>query len=148
MGEQPPPESAYRVPFDLPDPGPPPRWGGYLALLAASLVPFAAVITLAWLIDAVIQRGLSLDKVLDDYILFLILFLACLPQLFVAPVAGIAVLSNLQWWLRPNPARQLQANRWRRRFWLAWLIGVVFSVLLGVVLPGWLYVTCYGCSID
>jgi hypothetical protein len=144
----PPPDQGYHVPSDLPDPGPPPGWWGYLGMLSGSSVPFAAVITLLWLITSGIQRGLSLHKVLDDYFVFFILFLGCLPQLFVVPVAVIAVLRNLQWWLRPSPARQLQANRWRRRFWLAWLIGVCSSVLISLGFFGWTYLTCFMCSID
>jgi hypothetical protein len=90
-----PPDQGYHVPFGRPDPGPPPGWWGYLGMLSGSIVPFAAVIALLWLITSGIQRGLSLDKVLDDYIVFLSLFLGCLPQLFVVPVAFIAVLRNL-----------------------------------------------------
>jgi hypothetical protein len=148
MQEQPPQDVRYRVPFGLPDPGPPPRWWGYLGMVIASGVPFAAVIALIWLTASAGQRGLSLFKILDNYPLFFSLFLACVPLLFVVPVAAIALLKNVQWWVRPDAARLFGANRWRRRFWTALVIGVVSSALINVCVWTWLYVSCYGCIID
>ena len=145
MPEQPPSERGYRVSFALPDPGPPPGWWGYLGMVAASSVPFAAGITLIWLTAGASRRGLSLFEILDDYPLFFCLFLGCLPLLLVVPVAAIALVKNVQWWRRPDAARLFQANRWRRRFWIAVLIGLMSGVLINVGFWIWLYVSCYGC---
>jgi hypothetical protein len=148
MGEQPPLEREYRVPFGLPDPGPTPRWQGYLGMLVASLVPFAAVVALIASLAYASQSPYPLHEMIERYIFFACLFVTYLPHLFVAPVTFMSVLRNTQWWLRPSPISQARANRWRHRFWKAWLIGVVASVgLFGLALL-WIDLSCFRCAIN
>jgi hypothetical protein len=109
-------------------------------MLVASLVPLAAVVALLGAIVDVGQQGFTLGNFLDDGAIFICLILA--PHLYVAPVAGMALLNNGVWWRRPDPATLPEANRWRRRFWRTLFLGIGASVLLGAASFVWIFATC------
>jgi hypothetical protein len=148
MEEQPSPDRGYRVPANLSDPGPPLRWQSYLGMLIASLVPFAALIALIASLAYASQSPYPLHEMIERSIFFACLFVTYVPHLFVAPVTFMAVLRNTQGWLRPSPLSLARANRWRRRFWKAWLIGVVASVVFFGLALLWIDLSCFRCAIN